>query len=125
MTSAAQTAIQGNLQLPVGSAFDFQPRTRVVYGAGSFSQLGEIVAEFGATKILLVTDPGLRAAGHSETAVASLKQVGLKVSVFDDVAPNPTTDDVDRCVSFAKEHNVQLIVGLGGGSSMDLSLIHI
>ncbi len=119
MTSAAQTAIQGNLQLPVGSAFDFQPRTRVVYGAGSFSQLGEIVAEFGATKILLVTDPGLRAAGHSETAVASLKQVGLKVSVFDDVAPNPTTDDVDRCVSFAKEHNVQLIVGLGGGSSMD------
>ena len=119
MTSAAQSAVHGNLQLPVGSAFDFQPRTRVVFGAGSFTKLGAITAEFGASQVLLVTDPGLKAAGHSETAIASLKGVGLNVAVFDHVAPNPTTDDVDRCVAFAKKHNVELIVGLGGGSSMD------
>lgn len=91
----------------------------MVFGAGSFARLGEIAAEFGASQVLLVTDPGLKAAGHCETALASLQAVGLKVAVFDDVAPNPTTDDVDRCVAFAKERSVQLIVGLGGGSSMD------
>lgn len=119
MTSAAQTAVHGNFQLPVGSPFDFQPRTRVVYGAGSFARLGELAANFGAVQVLLVTDPGLKAAGHCESAIASLQNAELAVSVFDNVAPNPTTDDVDRCVSFAKERNVELIIGLGGGSSMD------
>ena len=41
------------------------------------------------------------------------------MATFDDVAPNPTTDDVDRCVAFAKQHDIGAIVGLGGGSSMD------
>lgn len=119
MTSAAQSAAKGNLELPIGSAFDFQPRTRVVYGAGRFAQLGQIAAEFGIPDVLLVTDPGLKAAGHSDTATRLLQDVGLNVSVFDDVAPNPTTDDVDRCVEFASQRGVKLLVGLGGGSSMD------
>jgi alcohol dehydrogenase len=119
MTSAAQTAHPRNLQLPVGAAFDFQPRTRVVFGAGSFASLGQIAAEFQKKQVLLVTDPGLKAAGHCLTAVNSLQAAGISVAVFDDVAPNPTTDDVDRCVAFAKEHQIELIIGLGGGSSMD------
>jgi len=67
----------------------------------------------------LVTDPGLKAAGHCSTAVSFLEAAGLSVAVFDDVAANPTTDDVDRCVAFAKQHQIELIIGLGGGSSMD------
>ncbi|MCA9051268.1 MAG: iron-containing alcohol dehydrogenase [Planctomycetaceae bacterium] len=99
--------------------FDYRPVTRVIYGAGSFRQLGEVAAEFGNRTVLLVTDPGLKAAGHSETAVAALAASGLKVAVFDEVAANPTTNDVDRCVEFAESRDVGLIVGLGGGSSMD------
>ncbi len=102
-----------------GTLFDYTPRTRVVFGAGTFARLGELALEFGKNNVLLVTDPGLKAAGHSETAVASLEAVGLSVAVFEDVAPNPTTNDVDRCVSFAANQDVNLIVGLGGGSSMD------
>lgn len=48
-----------------------------------------------------------------------LRADGVKVFVFDSVSPNPTTDDVDRCVEFARPHDVDFIVGLGGGSSMD------
>ncbi|MDG2127066.1 MAG: iron-containing alcohol dehydrogenase [Fuerstiella sp.] len=99
--------------------FDYQPRTRVVFGIGSFGRLGELAGEFGNGPVLLVTDPGLRQAGHEAAAVASLESRGLKVAVFDEVAPNPTTDDVDRCVEFAKGQRIQLIVGLGGGSSLD------
>lgn len=100
-------------------AFDYQPRTRVVFGAGSFAQLGQVAGEFDSVRVLLVTDPGLKQAGHAEKAVEYLEQAGRSVAVFDDVSPNPTTDDVDRCVAFAKRENIGLIVGLGGGSSMD------
>lgn len=91
----------------------------MVFGAGCFAQLGQVAAEFSAQRVLLVTDPGLKQAGHAEKAVQYLEQAGRTVAVFDDVSPNPTTDDVDRCVAFAKSESVELIVGLGGGSSMD------
>ena len=84
--------------------FDYRPRTRVVFGAGSFSTLGQVAKEFGKQKVLLVTDPGLKKAGHSDRAKSLLGDAGLNVAVFDDVAANTTTDDVDRCVAFAKEH---------------------
>lgn len=119
MNSATHTVAHGTGTSTVNMAFDYQPRTRVVFGAGSFSQLGDIAKQFGKDRVLLVTDRGLKEAGHSERAAQLLRDAGLKVSVFDDVSPNPTTHDVDNCVSFAKDHQAQLLVGLGGGSSMD------
>ena len=119
MPSPPDSASPDRAVLASFPGFDFQPRTRVVYGPGTFRQLGRIACEFSDGEVLLVTDPGLKQAGHSTNAVQSLESAGLKVAVFDDVAPNPTTDDVDRCVTFAKGRNASLIVGLGGGSSMD------
>ncbi|MEO1981670.1 MAG: iron-containing alcohol dehydrogenase, partial [Fuerstiella sp.] len=119
MIPVTETTFNPSLQLGSATAFDYQPRTRVVFGVGSFARLGEIASEFGNGPVLLVTDPGLKQAGHEQSAIASLESQGLKVAVFDDVATNPTTDDVDRCVEFARGKSIQLIVGLGGGSSMD------
>lgn len=119
MNPAIQSATNGPSVQPSGISFDYQPRTRVVFGAGSFSQLGDVAKSLGPERVLLVTDPGLKQAGHSERAVGYLEAAGLSVFVFDNVSPNPTTDDVDRCVAFAKNHQVGSIVGLGGGSSMD------
>ncbi len=107
--------------LPAGAelaAFDFDPRTRVIYGAGVLSRLGELSQSFGR-RAFLVTDSGLKAAGHEEHALAFLKQAGVEVVYFDDVHPNPTTDDVDRAMQVARDAEVDLIIGLGGGSSMD------
>ncbi|MCA9058236.1 MAG: iron-containing alcohol dehydrogenase [Planctomycetaceae bacterium] len=101
------------------SFFDYQPRTRVVSGCGVFAKLGELATELGTRCALLVTDHGLREAGHADRAVSFLQSSGLQTVVYDHVHENPTTDDVNRCVVFARQHPVDLIVGLGGGSSMD------
>lgn len=112
MTSSAS-------ELPSIPDFDFDPRTRVVFGAGVLSRLGEFARELGGRRVLLVTDAGLKAAGHEARAVDILHRGGMDVSLFDEVQPNPTTDEVDRGTAFAKERSIDLIVGLGGGSSMD------
>ena len=100
-------------------AFDYQPRTRVVFGPGKISELGTLAAELQGRRVLLVTDQGLETAGHPQKGVAALESAGLSVALFDDVQPNPTTDDVDRGLAVAQAARVDLIVGLGGGSSMD------
>ncbi|QDU42672.1 Alcohol dehydrogenase 2 [Symmachiella dynata] len=99
--------------------FDYAPRTRVVFGPGTLNQLGSLVTELGGTRVFLVTDPGLQQAGHAQHGLESLNAAGLHVTMFTDVQQNPTTDDVDRALAVARGANVDLIVGLGGGSSMD------
>lgn len=99
--------------------FDYAPRTRVVFGPGTVNQLGTLAAEYGAHRVLLVTDRGLRAAGHIDRALESLQAVDLPVAVIDDVRNNPTTEDVDRALAVAREHQVDFLIGLGGGSCLD------
>ncbi|MEX0715481.1 MAG: iron-containing alcohol dehydrogenase [Planctomycetaceae bacterium] len=99
--------------------FDYHPRTRVVFGNGTVDRLGELARELGARRVFLVTDKGLARAGHERHGVEALKRAGLEVVIHDDVHPDPTTADVDRALAVAREGNIDLIVGLGGGSSMD------
>lgn len=99
--------------------FDFHTPTRVVFGPGTMNRLGELARELGDTRVLLVTDPGLEAAGHPQRATQSLKDAGLEVFLFDDVEENPTSKHVEAGVHFAKKLNVDLIVSVGGGSAMD------
>jgi len=99
--------------------FDFQPRTRVVYGPGTIRQLGPLARELRGSRVLLVSDPGLRSAGHIDHAVQLLREARLEVACFDDVHENPTTDDVERALAVARSAQVDLLIGLGGGSSLD------
>jgi len=96
-----------------------QSRSRVVFGPGSLARLGELVRREGGSRVLLVTDPGLVAAGHVERGVASLDGAGLSVTVFDGVRENPTTEHVDAGVGVARSAAADFIVGLGGGSALD------
>ena len=99
--------------------FDHHPRTRLVFGAETLERVGELARELGGKQVLLVTDKGLAAAGHPARAVSFLEAADLRVTVFDEVRENPTTVDVDRCVEIARAAGIDMIVGLGGGSSMD------
>lgn len=101
------------------AAFDYQQRTRVVFGEGSLARLGELARELGGTRVLLVTDSGLEAAGHPQRAQKHLAEAGLSVFVFDEVEENPTTRHVEAGLRFAQQHAIDLIVSIGGGSSMD------
>src|SRR6266705_1383152 len=99
--------------------FDYKPRTRLVFGVGSVDQVGELAREVGARKVLLVTDPGIVAAGHAEHVRRNLEQAGLQIAVFDQALENPTTKCVDDCLAVAKKAGPDTISGLGGGSAMD------
>src|SRR5205823_10477364 len=100
-------------------AFDYRPLSRVVFGAGTLERLGELARELGGTRVLLVTDPGLEAAGHPQRALVSLHRAGLESWVFDAVEENPTTQHVQAGLEVARDHKIDLLVAVGGGSSMD------
>lgn len=100
-------------------SFDFQQRTRFVYGPGSLQRLGELANQLGASKVLVVSDQGVVAAGHFSRAVTALTEAGLEVASFHDFRENPNTDHVDHGVVAARQFQPDLLVGLGGGSSMD------
>jgi alcohol dehydrogenase len=113
--SAAPLALAGT---PLGG-FDFQPMTRVVFGAASLARLGDAVRELGGTRVLLVTDPGLEAAGHPQKALASLRDAGLHSWIFDGVEENPTSRHIENGLSVAHDQRIDFLVAVGGGSSMD------
>ena len=98
--------------------FDLHPRTRTVFGAGSFARLGELAAELGS-RALLVSDPGVVSAGYPNRAIPLLMKAGVEAFLFDRIQENPTTENVDAGVAFAREKQIDMIIGLGGGSSLD------
>jgi alcohol dehydrogenase len=99
--------------------FDFQPVTRLVFGSDKIELLGKFIQEFHVKRVLVVSDPGVVAAGHTAHGIAAIEAEGLRVATFTDVRENPTTEDVDRGLKVARGCESQLIVGLGGGSAMD------
>ena len=84
---------------------------KIIEGPGSLSKLPEVVSG----RVLIVTDPGIVAAGHVQRAVALLENV----VVYEGVKENPTESDVAACAEFARGVKPEVLVGLGGGSSMD------
>jgi alcohol dehydrogenase len=108
----------------VEAGFDFQPRTRIVFGAGCLATLGERVRELGARRVLLVTDPGLVAAGHAERGAAALRAAGCELVLYAEVRENPDALDVDsaaRAARAAFPGGPECLVGLGGGSAIDVA----
>jgi alcohol dehydrogenase len=101
------------------SSFDFRPRTRVLFGVGEFNRLGEVAREFAATRCLLVADRGMVDAGYAHEATRSLKARRIEVFPFHDFDVNPDTSMIEAGSAHAAPLGLDLIVGLGGGSSMD------
>ncbi len=99
--------------------FEDIPGGKVIFGPGKLSTIGDEAATLNARRVLIVTDPGLAKTSAVDRAATALRDSGMAVVIFDQVRENPTTTDVARCVEVAKEGEVDLIVGLGGGSSMD------
>ncbi len=99
--------------------FDFQPRTRIVFGPDKIEALGELASELGARRALVVSDSGVVAAGHTERGIDALERAGITTHLFEGVHENPTTADVAAGLKIAKRHDPKLLVAIGGGSSMD------
>jgi len=99
--------------------FEFESRTRLIFGINSVERIGEMAKNLPAKRILLVTDAGIVAAGHADRVRKILAEENLFISVFDQVRENPTTRCVESCLQVARENRIDALIGLGGGSSMD------
>lgn len=99
--------------------FDVTHRTRFIFGPGQIEQLGTVARQLGARRVFVVSDAGVVAAGHFQRGQASLVQQGLEVLGFHELHENPTTAEVDAGLAIARDYGPDLLVGLGGGSSMD------
>ncbi len=98
---------------------EFRPGPRLVIGPGSLEQLGQLASELGGTRALVTSDPGIVAAGHTATGIASLEAAGLATAVFTGFGENPSTMQIEAGTTKAREFRPDILIGLGGGSSMD------
>ena len=100
-------------------AFDFSPRTRLVFGDDASQRLGELARELGFRRTLLIADRGIVGTGQVDRAEASLIAAGITTSRFHDFDSNPTSATVEAGRAFAAPLEIDSIVAFGGGSSLD------
>ena len=91
----------------------------IVYGEGALQLAGRHAINFGATKVLIVTDPGLMQAGWTSRVEESIRASGIAYAVFSDVTPNPKDFEIMKGADFYKSEGCDVIVAVGGGSPMD------
>ena len=101
----------------------FNTTRSIVCEPGAIGQLGEICADLSPGRVFLVTDPGIIAAGLHEAALDSLSSAGLACSVFQDVRADPPEEIVLNALDLARNEKTGTVVGLGGGSSMDVAKV--
>jgi alcohol dehydrogenase len=101
------------------TSFDFHSRTRVIFGLGMFERLGQIARELNFKRTLLVADDGMVACGYVDEATKLLSSAGIEVFFFHDFSENPDTRMVETGRAFAASIEVDSLIALGGGSSMD------
>ena len=99
--------------------FGFLAATRLVVGPGTIARLGDLARELGGTRVLVTSDRGIMAAGHTASGIESLQAAGITTEVFSTFTENPSSAEVEAGTAVARKFRPDLLVGLGGGSSMD------
>lgn len=99
----------------------FSMTPRVVMGPGSARTIGAEVKALGIKRVLIVTDKGIISAGLMKPIEDSLKAAKIQYAVFDRVEPDPRYEIVADCVEAARNSHAQMLIGLGGGSPMDIT----
>ena len=99
--------------------FDFQSNTRLIFGEGALSRLGSLARELGFRRTLVTADRGLVDCGHFAATAGHLEAAGIHVVGFHDFSENPDTRMLEAGRDLAARENIDSLIGLGGGSSMD------
>lgn len=102
-------------------AYSFNTTPAIRTGNGLSGRFSELAGQLLGGRVLLVTDKGLVKLGLAEPAIASLRQAGADVTVFDEVEADPSLATLKRATAMALETGATGIVGFGGGSSMDVA----
>ncbi len=91
----------------------------VITGAGSSEEVGEQAKRLGASKVLIVTDPGIVELGYVDQIVNNLHNTNIATTIFSDVTPDPTLHNVKNGLKQYNSEKADLIVSIGGGSAID------
>ena len=94
---------------------------RIIAGPDSIESIKDVVADFGATKVLIISDKGVSGAGLLTRPKSLLEAAGVSVTVLDETPPEPAVEQVNAIVTAAKQHECQMVIGIGGGSAMDVA----
>jgi alcohol dehydrogenase class IV len=99
----------------------FRTTPRILMGPGSADQIGRELKALKGKRALIVTDPGIIRAGLLDGISPSLKKAGVTVTLFDQVEADPHIEVVDQALARLKEEKCDSVIGLGGGSSLDIA----
>lgn len=99
----------------------FNSVRRIVHGCGSIGSVGDEAKRLGAGKVLVITDPGLKKAGILDILGKVLESSGLQSEFFTGVEPDPKMEVVNESLAVAKKAKPDVIIGMGGGSSLDIA----
>lgn len=102
-------------------SFNFFVKSNITFGKGAVEKLPQILKGYGLKKVMVVYDNGVKAAGIAEKIVAQVEKADVEYLIFDGVIPNPTNEVVESAAKLAKEANIEGMVAVGGGSSIDLA----
>ncbi len=100
---------------------NFYSPKKIVLGQNIVKTVGEEVKVLGGSKALIVTDPGIVSAGHARIVEDALLAAQMKAGVFDRVVPEPPARIVDECAQDIRGGKYDIVIGLGGGSSLDIA----
>lgn len=104
----------------VKKMFTFNLPTRIEFGPGLLAQVGQLLAgEFGSGRVLVVSDPGIIAAGLVDRAVKSLRNYSYHFKLFDQISPNPRDYECEAGSVEAKKFGATVVIAIGGGSVID------
>lgn len=101
------------------SSFEFKAPARIVFGLDSARSVGEIARDLGSKAPLVLTDAGIYKLGLTDVVEKSLSEAGLRVEVHPGVVTEPTLASIESAAQAYRERECDLIVAVGGGSSMD------
>lgn len=101
--------------------FTFNTAKSIRFGSGQLELLGDITKTLTDDRLLLITDPGMMATGIVDRAIDILRQSGLEVVLFNEVEADPRDVKVLQAVELAVSEQIGCVIGLGGGSSMDVA----
>ncbi|MCQ2401098.1 MAG: iron-containing alcohol dehydrogenase [Lachnospiraceae bacterium] len=90
-----------------------------IEGAGSIKKLPALIKAKGIKNVMLVTDNGLMKIGIPNGLIEALKEEGLQYTLFSDIQPNPTDENVEAGFKLFKENGCEALIAMGGGSPMD------
>lgn len=105
------------------TSWSFHSAGQLVFGRGAVRELGTLVAQRKLARVFVVTDERLAAAGIVEQVTSSLTSAGITFEVFDGGEPEPSIDVAQLAIDQAKTFAPDCVLGLGGGSNMDLAKI--